>query len=152
MKIFLTNLFSILKKILIILLKSLFCLLFTTMVGYSITLIGFGSFATKEKFDWQIILYIGLGIFLILSTWINSFFKTAVKFKLVCLSLCIIWLFSFKILPSVMYQINEDTCIDEGICAEGLRFGDNAMSKEYCLKKGKKWDDKRKECDMRKTH
>jgi len=148
MKTFLTNLFSILKKILIILLKLLFCLLFTIMVGYSIALIGFGSFATKENFDWQIILYVGLGIFLIFSIWINSFFKTARKFKLICLILFIAWFFSFKILPSVMYQINEDSCVDTGICAEGLKFGKNTLTKDYCLKKHFKWDDKRKECDM----
>lgn len=148
MKTFFTKLLLILKNIIIIAIKLLFCLIFTLMVGYSIALIGFSSFTTKENVDWQIILYVGLGIFLILSIWINSFFKTTRKFKLSCLILFVIWIFSFKILPSVMHQINEDSCIDTGICAEGLKFGDEIMSKEYCLQKGKKWDDKRRECDM----
>lgn len=151
MKNFLIKLLLILKNIIIIAIKLLFCLLFTIMVGYSIALIGFGSFTTKENFDWQIILYVGLGIFLIFSIWINSFFKTARNFKLGCLILFVIWVFSFKILPSVMYQINEDSCVDTGICAEGLKFGENILTKDYCLKKHFKWDNKRKECDMRKN-
>lgn len=149
MKFFLTKLLLILKNIIIIAIKLLFCLIFTLMVGYSIALIGFGSFATKENFDWQIILYVGLGIFIIFSLWINSFLKTTRKFKLSCLILFVIYFFSFKILPSVMYQINEDSCVDTGICAEGLKFGENILTKDYCLNKHFKWDDKRKECDMR---
>ena len=50
-----------------------------------------------------------------------------------------------------MYAINEDSCLDTGICAEGLKFGENILTKEYCLKKHFKWDDKRKECDMKKN-
>lgn len=148
MKNFLTKLLLILKNSIITAIKLLFCLFFTIMAGYSIAIIGFGASATKENFDWQIILYVGLGIFLILSIWINLFFKTARKFKLSCLILFIACIFSFKILPSVMYQINEDSCVDTGICAEGLNFGENILTKEYCLKKHFKWDDKRKECDM----
>ena len=151
MKNFLNKIILSFKKISIIIIKLFFCLIFTIMVGYSIALIGLGSYATKENFDWQIILYVGLGIFLIFSIWINSFFKTTRKFKLSCLILFIIWGFSFKILPSVMYQINEDSCVDTGICAEGLKFGENIMSKEYCIKQGGKWNNKRKECDMRKN-
>lgn len=150
MKTFLANIFLILKKILIILLKLLFCTFLTILIGYWIALIGTLGITNIKHLDWQIIIYVGLGIFIIFSIWINSFLKTTRKFKLICFILFIIWIFSFKILPSVMYQINEDTCIDTGICAEGLRFDKNILTKDYCLKKHFKWDDKRKECDMRK--
>lgn len=150
MKIFLTKLLLILKNIIITAVKLLFCLIFTLMVGYSIALIGFGSYTIKN-FDWQITIYVILGIFIIFSLWINAFLKTTRKYKLICFILFIIWIFSFKILPSVMYQINEDSCIDTGICAEGLKFGENILTKDYCLKKHFKWDDRRKECNMRKN-
>ena len=57
-------------------------------------------------------------------------------------------LFAFKIIQKIKYFIDDDTCVDTGICAEGLKFGENILTKEYCLKKHFKWDDKRKECDM----
>lgn len=57
-------------------------------------------------------------------------------------------LFAFKIMQKIKYFIDDDTCVDTGICAEGLKFGENILTKEYCLKKHFKWDYKRKECDM----
>lgn len=55
---------------------------------------------------------------------------------------------TFKVMHNIKYFIDDDTCVDTGICAEGLRFGKNIMTKEYCIKYQGKWDDKRKECDM----
>lgn len=148
MKTFLINLFLVLKKFLIILLKLLFCLFLTICVGYGVTLIGTLGISGPKHLDWQIIFYIGLGIILILGVWVSSFFKTPSKIKVLFIILFPIWLFSPFFLHSVMNAINEDDCVDTGICAEGLKFGDEIMSKEYCLQKGKKWDDKRRECDM----
>lgn len=69
--------------------------------------------------------------------------------KIVLLILIFIGLlFAFKIMQKIKYFIDEDSCVDTGICAEGLKFGKNILTKEYCLKKHFKWDDKRKECDM----
>ena len=53
-----------------------------------------------------------------------------------------------NIMHKIKYFIDEDTCVDTGLCAEGLKFGKNVMNKEYCIKYQGKWDDKRKECDM----
>lgn len=138
------------KKTLIVLLKLFFCLCFTILVGYGVALIGTLGIADIKHLDWQIIFYIGFGIFLILGAWINLFFKTPTKIKLLFIILFPIWFFSPFLLHSVMYAIDEDTCLDTGLCSEGLKFGNDVMSKEYCLQEGKKWDDKRKVCDMRK--
>lgn len=145
---FLINLFLLFKKILIILAKLILCTIFTIFIGYWVALIGTLGITDIKNLDWQIIFYIGFGIFLIFGVWINSFFKTSDKIKLLFIILFPIWFFSPFLLHSVMYAIDEDSCLDTGICAEGLRFGKDVMSKEYCLKNGKKWDDKRKECDM----
>jgi len=148
MRTFLTNLFLVLRKILIVIIKLFFCLLFTVFMSYWVVLIGTLGIADIKNLDWQIIFYVGFGIFLILGAWINSFFKTPSKIKILFIFLFPIWLFSPFLLHSVMYAINEDSCVDTGLCAEGLKFGKNVMSKEYCLKEGKKCDGKRKECDM----
>lgn len=148
MNTFLTDIFLLFKRILIILVKLILCIIFTIFIGYWIVLIGTLGIADIKHLDWQIVLYVGLGIFLILGAWINSFFKTQDKIKLLFVILFPIWFFSPFLLHSVMNAINEDTCVDEGICAEGLKFGKNIMSKEYCIKQEGKWDDKRKECDM----
>ena len=148
MNTFLTNIFIIVKKILVILLKIFFCLCFTVLVAYGVALIGTLGYSGTKSLDWQIIFYIILGIFLILGAWVNSFFKTSIKIKAFSIILFLIWFFSPYFLHSVMDAINEDSCLDTGVCAEGLKFGKDIMSKEYCIEKGKKWDDKRKECDM----
>lgn len=67
--------------------------------------------------------------------------------------LCIaIILFTFGLIVfGAIYMLSSDRamCADIGFCAEGLRFSDGVMNKEYCLKEGQKWDDKEKMCDMR---
>ncbi|HNW26059.1 MAG TPA: hypothetical protein PKI94_04635 [Candidatus Gastranaerophilaceae bacterium] len=75
-------------------------------------------------------------------------FSTNFKKIVIGFILLIIILFLLKFIHSVNDFINEDTCVDTGLCAEGLKFGNNILTKEYCLKKHFKWDDKRKECDM----
>lgn len=95
------------KKTLIVLLKLFFCLCFTILVGYGIAFIGTLGIADIKHLDWQIIFYIGFGIFLILGAWINSFFKTPTKIKLFFIILVPIWFFSPFLLHSVMSAIKE---------------------------------------------
>jgi len=73
-----------------------------------------------------------------------------INFKKIGLFILILIMLFFllKVLHKIKYFIAEDICVDIGICSEGLRFGNNILTKEYCLKKHFKWDDKRKECDM----
>lgn len=137
------------KKTLIVLLKLFFCLCFTILVGYGVALIGTIGYVDTKHLDWQIAFYVSLGLFLILGAWINSFLRTLTKIKVSFIILFLIWFFSPYFLNSVMNAINEDTCVDIGICAEGLKFSNGIMNKEYCLKEGQKWDDKEKVCDMR---
>lgn len=75
-------------------------------------------------------------------------FLTNLKKILFFIILLTVLLFLPKVIHSIKYYIDEDSCVDTGICAEGLKFGKNILTKEYCLKKHFKWDDKRKECDM----
>src|SRR5574344_799828 len=75
-------------------------------------------------------------------------FPTNLKKILFFILIIVGFILLFNVLHFIKYAIDEDDCVDSGICAEGLRFGNDVMSKEYCIEKGKKWDDKRKECEM----
>lgn len=97
----------------------------------------------------QVLLYVLASIFTVLGIWLIAFKKTKRNTKIIYAVIFFIWLVSPRILPSVMRQFDFDTCVDIGICAEGLRFSNGIMNKEYCLKEGQKWDDKEKMCDMR---
>lgn len=149
MKAFFKKLFLILFKIMVAIVKIFACLAITLFVGYFATIASSTAIAGKQGFDWQILLYILASVFTILGIWLIAFIKTKRNIKIIYSVVFFIWLFSPRILPSVMRQFDYDTCVDIGICSEGLRFADGVMNKEYCLEKGKKWDDKEKVCDMR---
>lgn len=150
MKAFLTKLFSILFRIIVIILKIFICLNITLFVGYFATIASVIAIGGRQGFDWQVLLYVLASAFTMLGIWLIAFIKTKRNIKIIYAVIFFIWLFSPRILPSVMRQFDFDTCVDIGICAEGVRFVDGVMNKEYCLKEGKKWDEKRKVCDMRK--
>lgn len=149
MKTFFTKLFLILFQIMVAIVKIFVCLAITLFVGYFAAIASATAIAGKQGFDWQVLLYVLISVFTILGIWLIAFIKTNKKIKIIYTVTFFIWLISPRILPSVMRQFDYDTCADIGICAEGLRFSDGVMNKEYCLKKSKKWDDKRKVCDMR---
>lgn len=149
MKTFLTKFFSILFRILVTVVKIFICLSITLFVGYFAAIASVVASVGRQGFDWQVLLYVLVSAFTVLGIWLIVFIKTKKNTKIIYAVIFFIWLFSPRILPSVMRQFDYDTCVDIGICAEGLRFVDGVMNKEYCLKKGKKWNDKRKVCDMR---
>lgn len=148
MKALFKKLFIILFKIVVVIVKIFTCLAITFFVGYFAAIASTTAIVGKQGFDWQVLLYVLASVFTVLGIWLIAFIKTNKKIKIIYAVIFFIWLFSPRILPSVMRQFDFDTCVDIGICAEGLKFKDGIMSKEYCLKKGKKWDEKRKECDM----
>lgn len=149
MKNFILKLFSIIFKIIIIFIKIFICLSVTLFVGYFATIASATATAGKQGFDWQVLLYVLVSAFAIFGVWLIAVIKTKRNIKIIYAVIFFIWLFSPRILPPVMRQFDYDTCVDIGICAEGLRFADGVMNKGYCLKKGKKWDNKGEVCDMR---
>lgn len=148
MKAFLKKIFLILFKIMVVIVKIFTCIAITLFVGYFATIAIATASAGRQGFDWQVLLYVLASAFTVLGIWLIAFIKTKRNIKIIYSAIFCIWLFSPIILPSVMRQFDYDTCVDIGICAEGLKFSDGVMNKEYCLQKGKKWDDKEKVCDM----
>lgn len=57
------------------------------------------------------------------------------------------------ITPAVEYAIDYDTCIDTGICKEGIQTkidgGLTTVNKENCFKHNKKWYDSNNSCYVR---
>lgn len=149
MKVFLTKLFLILFRIIAAVVKIFACLAITLFIGYFAAIASTTAIAGKQGVDWQVLLYVLVSAFTVLGGWLIAFIKTKRNIKIIYAVIFFIWLFSPRILPSVMRQFDFDTCVDIGICSEGLRFKDGIMNKEYCIKYQGKWDDKRKVCDMR---
>ena len=102
----------------------------------------------KEQ-NWQTQFYIIFSVIMFFLLWSIFFVKINKKIACTLVFITIIYFNIWRLLPSVKYQFDDDTCVDIGICAEGLKFGKEVMSKEYCLKNHYNWDDKRKECNIR---
>jgi len=149
MKTFFKKLSLILFRIMVAVVKIFICSSITIFVGYFAAIASVIASVGKQGFDWQVLLYVLASILTVLGIWLIAFKKTKRNTKIIYAVICFIWLVSPRILPSVMRQFDFDTCVDIGICAEGLRFANGVMNKEYCLKEGKKWDDEEKMCAMR---
>lgn len=149
MKAYFKKIFLILFRIMVVIVKIFTCLAITIFVGYFAAIASATAIAGKQGFDWQVLLYVLVSAYIVLGIWLLAFIKTKRNTKIIYAAILLIWLFAPRISPSVMRQFDFDTCVDIGICAEGLRFSNGVMNKEYCLKEGKKWDDKEKMCDMR---
>ena len=150
MKAFLTKTFLILFKIIVAVVKIFICLGVTLFVGYFAAIASSTAVAGKQGFDWQVLLYVLASVFTILGIWLIAFIKTKRNIKIIYSVVFFIWLFSPRILPSVMRQFDYDTCVDIGICSEGLRFSDGVMNKAYCINHKYIWDEQNRSCDMNK--
>jgi len=123
----------------------------------SILTVGFGL---RNGFDWQIVIYLIYLALIILGSWaipLSFFFirKKIIKISIifVYLILFISYFYTYSLLPSVKKQYDIDTCLDIGICSEGLEinteYGRIKINKENCVKYGWKWDETRKWCNTR---
>lgn len=126
---------KLLGKIIVVTLYSLFAAFCTVIISYTAFLIISHSFFTDNGFNFQIILFLILALLIIF---------------IVC------FLTSYK-LPSLIHVLKMDTCIDTGICPEGIKWKNDEgvlfeINKENCLKYGYKWYDSDKECYIRKTN
>ncbi len=145
-------LLNFLKKIFHIFIYCIRIILFLWIVLYlSLTIYDF--FITKE-FSFQIIIYsIFSFILLCYSVWI--FLSKPKRFLII---LYIVFWLSYiimaKILPDVKTHYNQDICLDSGICSEGIKVktekAEFIITKENCIKYGYEWNEKRRDCNLRK--
>lgn len=127
----------------------------TLFVASNVFVVSVHSLFTDNSFDFQIILYIILSFMFIIGLWTLLFAKIKLPMKIfIFLSLLIIQL-SSTTFPSVNKVFNMETCIDTGICPEGLNIKIDGelveINKDNCLKYNRQWDDIRKTCNIRKS-
>lgn len=133
-------------------LKNIFINFLKVLAGLPLAILFLGDVlmvhSAKEQ-NWQTHFYIIFSVIMFFLLWSMFFVKINKIIVFMLLLITIIYLNIWKFLPSVKYEFDNDACLDIGICAEGLKFGNDIMSKDYCLKNHHKWNDRRKECNMR---
>lgn len=115
------------KNISIYFIKINFCIILSIFILY-INFIVLVNASIAKRLDWQIVLYILFSAITFLSIWILSFARIKFKKKFAVSLFFIMWLLLSKFLPNIQKQIDNDFCIDTGIC-KNIIF-------DYCLEDG----------------
>jgi hypothetical protein len=81
-------------------------------------------------------------------TWAVFFVKSKWYIKILYLLIFFSYILLPFMLPKVNHAWDKDQCYDDGICKEGLKWGGEIVTKEYCLKHGLTWDERNRSCYM----
>ncbi len=108
----------------------------------------------NERYHYQAFLYVLASFFIIIGFLYIIFFKTEKHVKIIFCILILIHIFVVAKLPKVKRAFAKDTCLDIGICKEGLEIRNAEgnivkINKENCLKYNWSWNEERKSCDVR---
>ncbi len=99
--------------------------------------------ALKTNYDVQLALYQLISLLLIVLFIVYPFINKKIFNKILWI-LFFIWLFSMKLFPDIKNSFAIDTCLDTGICADGLEinteYGLVKINKENFLKYNWKWE------------
>ncbi|GBF23358.1 hypothetical protein tpqmel_0762 [Candidatus Gastranaerophilus sp. (ex Termes propinquus)] len=114
-----------------------------------------GIVFVAAEWNWQVVLYAILFSAVLIGTWTILFIKVDKKIKITYIFLFALFMCAPNMLPTVEKAFDKDSCLDTGVCKEGLEinteYGKIKINKENCLKYGFAWDEKRKWCDVRKS-
>lgn len=102
-----------------------------------------------KPFDWQVGLCVIFSLILTIYSLIVFFFRTKLAVKIIYIILLFSYPYLSNSIPAIVKYENEDACTDVGICAEGVKWGKDIITKDFCLKNNWKWDEKRKSCNVR---
>lgn len=145
------------KNFFIILIKFIFGLLLSLLILY-FDFIVFSISGKTNVVDWQIVIYVAFSFFTAFLIWVIVFTKINYKCNFLIFFLIVIWLFLPRFLPNVMKAFDIDSCLDSGLCREGItNMQDNkgnsiSINKENCINNGYKWYEEDKSCDLRKNN
>jgi len=145
------NLIKIIKlmtKFFIIFLRIIFGLFF--IIGFSILTVEFTL--SMSQSDWRVGLCILFSAFLAVYSFIVFFLRTRAIVKILYVIFFVAYPYLPNSIPSVVKYQNDDTCTDIGICAEGVKWGKDIITKDFCLQNNWKWDEKRKDCNVREKN
>lgn len=139
------------KKALKIVTKIIFFILNIIFTSLSVLEIGFIGILTKNIA--QFLLFLIINLFFIFAIWYSFLSKITIWKKGILIIVgFLMFYFSFNI-PEIKKMDDLDTCLDVGICAQGLEinteYGLVEINQENCLRYNWKWNDKSKYCYIR---
>lgn len=133
-------------KTVILIIKMILCSFLTLLMGICVIITG-------QEINWQVVLYLLSAFFIVIGIWLLAFANPKNKEKIIFVFLLIIFLLLPNFLPYIKHQYDVDSCIDSGICPEGFKVQTEKVefiiTKESCKKYGYKWNEKRKDCNLR---
>ncbi len=96
------------------------------------------------------ILYSG---FVALTAFFYMFLDLKLHNTVIFIIIIVIYMFMLDYLPDVKYNMDLDTCLDNGICAENLEvnteYGKIIINSQTCIKYGWSWNEEKMFCDLR---
>ena len=96
------------------------------------------------------ILYSGL---VALTAFFYMFLDLKLHNTVIFIIIIVIYMFMLDYLPDVKYNMDLDTCLDNGICAENLEvnteYGKIIINAQTCIKYGWSWNEEKMFCDLR---
>ena len=136
------------KKALKIVTKIIFFILNIIFTSLSVLEIGFIGILTKNIA--QFLLFLIINLFFIFAIWYSFLSKiTICKKGILIIVGFLMFYFSFNI-PEIKKMNDLDTCLDVGICAQGLEinteYGLVEINQENFLRYHWKWNKKNKSC------
>lgn len=128
------------KKIVLIFFKTIISLIFILIIAYYNGIL----IALKTNSSIQFVLCQFLSFLLVIFFIFYPFIDKKIFNRAFCI-LFFIWLFSMRFFPDIQNSFTKDSCLDIGICKEGLeinsKYGLIQINEENCLKYNWKWKD-----------
>ena len=126
------------------------CICITLFLGYISFLLMIISF---KDFPFQTVVFILFAIFIYILTWSLLFIKIKFYNKLLVFVFILIFIKFLFVIPAAEYAVDTDTCIDTGICKEGIQTKIDGklteINKYDCLKHNKEWYEIINSCNVR---
>lgn len=136
------------KRIVLNILKTIFCLFVTGDILYTGYMLDGSGGYTFQQIIWMCFL-----IIFAVAAWSVLFSQQKPGLKLAVVIIIILFNYCVDLFPEVRYAFDLDNCLDMGICAEGLEVktehGLIKINKESCLKYGFEWNEKKLYCYLR---
>ncbi len=130
---------TLFKRIVFIFFKIIVSIMFILLIAYYNGIL----VALKTNYGIQLALYQLLSLLLIILFIIFPFIKEKI-FNRILWILFFVWLFLIKLFPDIKNSFAIDTCLDTGICTDGLEinteYGLVKINKENCIKYNWKWE------------
>ena len=134
-------------------LKILFCLFWSSVLVYEFMNVMIRPCLGSDNWDWQIIFYLFLTAITMIVLWLVSFKKLHWITRALFVIILIFQFQSLHLLPSAMEQLKYISCVEDGLCDEGLEVTAKdgkrvIINKENCIKNGWEWIEDGKTCNI----